>query len=201
VRKILGLMISLCVFVSGCATYRAKALSSHNVTSFLKFQDREGLKVAAKFFYGGESRKMFGVKKVYEIYQPVYIEIDNRSTSSYGFEKGMLSREAIPAEEVAKECGFNTAARAGAYGVPGIFIWPLLIPAAYDGIGSAEANIEMRKDYMYKEIKDSSIEPGGKQNGVVFLYQMENGEELTISLRNVDTGETKAFNFIKERFR
>lgn len=195
--KKLAWIVLLCFVVSGCATYRAARLPSSDVTSFSNFQDQEGLKVAVKFFDARETKKIFGVGKVYEVSQPVYIAIDNRTKSSYEFKKSMLNKQSMPAEEVAKQCGFSTVGRATTYGVLGLFIWPFLIPAVVDGVGSAQANEKMQDDYMYKEIKDDRVQPNGLLNGVIFVDRMKDGEEFTLRLRNVDNDEIKLFSFVK----
>jgi hypothetical protein len=79
--------------------------------------------------------------------------------------------------------------------VLGLFIWPFLIPAVVDGVGSAQANQKMEDDYAYKEIKDERIQPNGLLNGVVFVDKMKEGEELVIRLRNIDNNEIKLFSF------
>ena len=196
-RKILSLLLILAFMLQGCASYRAARLPSSNVTSFANYQNQDGLKVAVKFFDARESKKIFGVGKLYTKFQPVYIAIDNRTNNAYEFKKRMLSKQTAPAEEVAKECGFSTVGRATTYGVAGLFIWPLLIPAVVDGVGSSQANVKMEDDYMYKEIKDDRIQPNGLLNGVVFLDKMKDGETLDIRLSNVDTNEIKLFTFVK----
>lgn len=123
--------------------------------------------------------------------------IDNRTKNAFEFKKRMLSRQTAPAEEVAKECGFSTVGRATSYGVVGLFIWPFLIPAVVDGVGSAQANTKMEDDYMYKEIKDERIQPNGLLNGIAFLDKMKDGERLDIRLINVDNNDIKLFTFVK----
>lgn len=190
-------MLLFCFIVSGCASYRSARLPSSDVTSFSNYQDQDALKVAVKFFDARESKKLFGVKKLYQHYQPVYIAIDNRTTNSYEFKKRDLNKQCSPAEEVAQTCGFSTVGRATSYGVAGLFIWPLLIPAVVDGVGSSQANTKMEDDYMYKEIKDERIPPNGLLNGVVFLEKMKDGEELAVRLRNIEGAEIKLFSFRK----
>lgn len=184
-------------FVQGCASYHARRLPSFDVSTFSNAQDQEGLKVAAKFLDARESKQIFGVKKVYEKFQPVYIAIDNRTKSAYEFKKSQLNIHSAPAEEVAHECGFSTTGRAVGYGVAGLFIWPLLIPTVVDGVGSSQANQKMSDDFMYKEIRDDRIQPNGLLNGVVFFDRMKPGEELAIRLQNVDSNEIKLFSFRK----
>lgn len=197
-RKILALVVAGCFLVSGCATYNAGRLPSSDVTSFKNMQDQDGLKVVVKFFDARESKQIFGVGKVYDLYQPVYIAIDNRTKNTYQFTKGSsISKQSIPAEEVAKNCGFSTVARATTYGVVGIFIWPFLIPAVVDGVGSAQANQKMESDYSFKEIKDDRIQPNGLLNGVIFVDKMKSGEEFAVRLQNTGNNEIKLFSFKK----
>lgn len=184
-------------FLQGCASYRAGRLPSSDVSSYAGFQDQDGLKVAVRFFDARQSKQVFGVGKLHEKFQPVFIAIDNRTKSSYSFKKQMLNKQTVPAEEAAKDCGFNTVARVSTYGVAGLFLWPLLIPAVVDGVGSAQANEKMESDYMYKEIKDERVPPNGLLNGVVFLGKMKSGEELAVRLQNVDNNKIKLFSFIK----
>jgi len=132
-KKVLSLVI-LTMFIaslSGCATYRSGRLPSGDVSSFKNVQDQDGLKIAVKFYDARESKQVFGVGKVASLYQPIYIAIDNRTKNSYQFDKRTsINKPSVPSEDVAKNCGFSTVGRATTYGVAGIFIWPLLIPAA-----------------------------------------------------------------------
>lgn len=197
-NKLLAFVVISCLAVSGCASYRAGNLPSSDVGVFKNAQDQDGLKVAVRFLDARESKQVFGVGKVYGLYQPVYIAIDNRTKTAYQFGKrSSINMQSVPAEEVAKNCGFSTVGRATAYGVAGIFIWPLLIPAVVDGCGSAQANQKMESDYMYKEIRDDRIQPNGLLNGVVFVSKMKEGDEFVIRLQNVDTNEIKLFSFVK----
>lgn len=195
-KKLIPILI-LSVVVSGCATYQAGRLPSSDVSALSNSQDQDGLKVAVKFFDARESKQIFGVGKVAEKYQPVYIAIDNRTKSVYEFKKQDLNKPSVPSEEVAKTCGFNTAGRATAYGVAGLFIWPLLIPAVVDGVGSSNANQKMQSDFMYKEIHDDRIQVNGLLNGVVFLDKMKDGEEIVVRLHNTENNEIKLFSFRK----
>ena len=197
-NKVLVLLVGTCLVISGCATYSAGRLPSSDVTTLKNMEDQDGLKVGVKFMEPRESKQVFGVDKVSELYQPVYIAIDNRTKNTYEFAKRTsINKQSVPADEVAKNCGFNTAARATTYGVAGIFIWPLLIPAVVDGVGSAQANQKMQSDYAYKEIKDDRVQSNGLLNGVIFVDKMKEGEEFVIRLQNVSTNEIKLFSFKK----
>jgi hypothetical protein len=195
-KKIIYLIV-VCFILSSCASYSGGRLPSIDVESFANNLDQDGLKVGVQFYDAQESKKLFGIGCVADNYQTVYIVIDNRSNNSYDFKKRTINKTSAPAEEVADKCKFNTAGRAAGYGVAGLIIWPLLIPAVVDGTGSAKANDRMEDDFMYKEIKDGRVAPNGVLNGIVFFDKMKDGEELVIRLSNLDTEEIKLFSFKK----
>ncbi|MGM0440362.1 MAG: hypothetical protein ACQEP8_04525 [Chlamydiota bacterium] len=196
-KKIIVVISMITILLQGCASYQASALPSADVMSFSNNQEQDNLHAAVKFFNAAESKKMFGTSDVYSRYQPVYIVIDNRTKDAYEFKKRMLNKTTIPAEEVAAECGFSTAGRATAYGVAGLFVWPLLIPAVVDGVGSANANERMGNDYMNKEINDERIPSNGLLTGIAFLEKMKDGELLVMRMRSVDDSSIKLFEFKK----
>ena len=196
--KKLTLLLIVMPILFGCASYKARPPPSADVKSFDNYQDQNGLIVGVDFFDKTQSKKLFGVSDVYRKYQPAYIVIDNRTLDTYEFKKRMLNKTTVPADVVADECEFNTAARATAYGVVGTFLfWPLLIPAVVDGVGSSHANDAMENDFLYKEIKDERIPPNGLLSGVVFLEKMKDGEELTFRLRSIQSNNIKLFSFKK----
>src|SRR4030042_837029 len=122
-RKLLAIFLLPIFILQGCASYHASRLPSSEVTSYADYQDQDGLKVAVKFFDARESKKVFGVGKVYSKFQPVYIAIDNRTSNPYEFKKSMLNKQSAQSDEVAKECGFSTVGRATTYGIAGLFLW------------------------------------------------------------------------------
>ena len=150
---------------------------------------------AAYFFNATESKKTFGVGKVYRLYQPVFIAINNRTTDTYTFRRESMKPASVSAEDVAKECKFSTAWRAGTYGVMGLFLLPLIIPAIVDGIGSAQANKEMKTDYLLKEIPNGEIDPGAALFGVAFVERKNYDGTLTISLKDVNRTDEKFYRF------
>jgi hypothetical protein len=183
--------------LSGCATYHSGRLPTRDVFAYQNRQEQNGLHMAVKFFEPSESREIFQRNIGEKGIDPVFIVIDNRSKNTFQFSKSMVNKNTIPADEVAKMCHFSTVGRATGYGVAGLFIWPLLIPAVVDGMGSASANERMRDDFSYKEIKDERISPNGLLNGVLFIEKMKSGEEVAIRLQNVETNETVLFSFRK----
>ncbi len=191
-RTIAVLLVVL--LISGCARYQVSNLPSNNVMDYANRRENNGVSVAAKAFEAYEIKKIFSGNTLEKGYQPLYLVIDNRSPDVFHFDKrSSLNMRCTPAVEVAKECGFSTVGRATAYGVAGLFIWPLLIPAVVDGVGSSNANQQMQADYAYKEIKDGRIVSNELRDGIVFVDRIKPGQILTVRLRNVDTDEIALF--------
>ena len=181
----------------GCASYNTMSLPSADVYAYSNRQAQKDLTISVEFFDASKTRKIFKVNLLKKGYQPAYIVIDNRSKETYLFNKSRISKTCYDASVIAEKCGFSTAGRATAYGVGGLFLWPLWIPAIVDGTGSARANREMQSDYAVKEIKNGRIQPNGLLSGVVFVDKMANGEHFDIRLQNIETNEILLFNFIK----
>ncbi|MDD4202439.1 MAG: hypothetical protein PHQ52_03135 [Candidatus Omnitrophica bacterium] len=196
-KKVISVMLCFCLLLSGCASYNASRLPSKDPFSFANYQQKDGLIMAAQFLSASDSKKVFGVSNLYKKFQPVYITIENKTGETYDFKKSMLNKRTTSAEEVAEICKFNTAGRATTYGVAGLFLWPLLIPAVVDGVGSSNANSKMQDDFAFKEIRDDRIQPNGMLSGVVFLEKMKDGETLDIRLQNVGDNNIALFTFQK----
>ena len=99
------------------------------------------------------------------------------------------------AEEVAQKAHRSTVGRAAGYGVAGIFIWPLLIPAVVDGAKSSKSNTQMDIDFAAKGIQDSVIQPFTTIDGVIFVPTSEFKTNLTINIVNKETQEKMSFIF------
>ena len=72
-----------------------------------------------------------------EGYQPVQISILNNTDRKYYFSTGKISVPVAQPQEVAQTVHTSTVGRAVGYGVGALIVWPLLIPAIVDGIGSS----------------------------------------------------------------
>ncbi len=181
----------------GCASYNTMSLPSADVYAYSNRQAQKDITISVEFFDASKTQKIFKANLLKKGYQPVYIVIDNRSKETYLFNKSRISKTCYDASVIAEKCGFSTAGRATAYGVGGLFLWPLWIPAIVDGTGSARANREMQSDYAVKEIKNGRIQLNGLLSGIVFVDKMANGEHFDIRLQNIETNEVLLFNFIK----
>lgn len=194
--RLFAVLLSITLLVSGCASYKAGVLPSKDVFTYDNKQEKNGLIAVADILDAKETKRIFQFDLQSKGVQPVYIVIDNRSTQTYEFSKANLNKNALSSQEVSEKCKFSTVGRATTYGVIGLFIWPFLIPAVVDGVGSANANKKIEDDYAYKEINDKTrIAPNGMLTGIVFVEKMKPGENFDMRLLDVETSELALFSF------
>jgi hypothetical protein len=176
------LLISLMVMITGCAKYKSQSLPNIHTAMTSKSSTQKNVKVGVKFLDKNECKTYFGSTEVYEKYQPALVAIQNKSNSIVTFRKSDISKPVVPANLVAKECKFNTAGRATAYGVGSLILWPLIIPAIVDGVGSSNANDKMEMDFTNKELTDAEVIPYTTHYGVLFFEKMNSGETVELKL-------------------
>ena len=99
--------------------------------------------------------------------------------------------------EVARKVHTSTTLRVLGWGIPGIAVWPLLIPAVYDGIQSKDANKALDQEYLAKAVKEGTIQPHSSANGVVFVPKEQASKPLEMILVNQKTNEKLVFSFQK----
>ena len=192
------LVIPVLLLTSGCASYRFGRLPSPYVNDHPNPMTQGGVSVAVKYFSTSEALTAFDCDMCPKKINPVFIVIDNKSNTAYGFRKADVDTSYLSAEDVAKKCARSTMGRVAGYGALGLFIilWIVLIPMAIaEGISCPRINAQMRNDYLGNEIADTTIAPNRSISGVMFVAPFRSGEMFTIPLVNKDTGEKLLFQF------
>jgi hypothetical protein len=181
------------MLTSGCAKYKPQPLGIPGVEA----QEKNGLVVRAEllqdqadeYFFGGLSPKKAG-------YETIHLSIMNKTNQTFLLDANKIDMEIAPVEVVAKKIKFNTAARVLGWGIPGIFLWPFLIPAFVDGIGSSNANDAIEADFDSRAISGSSrinIQPNTALNK--FMFVKAEDLELTFNLKLVNKASGVAERF------
>lgn len=167
-RNIVLYLLSCAILVglSGCARYKAKPLktlarASRTEASSISFD--------YELFSISDCKKYLDRNPIKNGYQPIQITFTNNTNCSFNISKKSLSVACIDAQEVAETVHTDTVARAVGYGVVGVFIWPFIIPAIVDGIGSAKANEQLDDDFMRKELRSQTVKPHTTINGLIFI--------------------------------
>lgn len=189
--------LGLCAMAlpTGCATYRTSALSPLRPEFHHSTATVGGVSVSYEPLKPSTVRRYFNKDMVSLGYQPVQFTVINGPKRHLALEVSQINLPTVSPETVAEECHFNTAARAGTYGVLGLFIWPLLVPAVVDGVGSHSANARMDADFSAKVLKDQTIAPYGVANGVIFVPTDQMSSTVTMRLRDLNTGEYLMFRW------
>lgn len=157
-------------FFTGCASYKASSLSSLYHDEFqAPTESSSQVVVKSKVFSREDCKRYLDRDVISEGYQPVQVSILNNTDRRYYFSTDKISVPVAKPQEVAETVHTSTVVRAVGYGVGALFVWPLLIPAIVDGIGSAEANTALDSDFAMKSAKDQTIQPYSRLNTLLFI--------------------------------
>jgi len=154
------------VGLSGCAHYRARPLRPLRAAQGTQEQT---ISLDYEVFNAYDCKRYLDRNTLAQGYQPIQITFVNNTdhhfiVSPQGFSFGCAS-----SREVANTVHTNTVGRAVGYGVAGLFIWPFIIPAIVDGLGSSRANEELDADFAHKTLRGQTVKPYGTANGIVFV--------------------------------
>lgn len=190
------LILTLGTLVLGCASYRPDSLPRLDAEFAPYVEEIDQVTVAAKKLTREECRKYLDRDVVTKGYQPVLVSIDNQSDSPIVFSPNRVSLPCANPDDVARRVHTSTAGRVCAWGIPGLFLWPLLIPAVVDGIGSSNANRDLDADFSAKALGETVVQPKSSHEGLLFIptKAFTTGFELTLLQR--DSRKQLQFNVV-----
>jgi hypothetical protein len=201
IKTIFSLSCVMLLGLSGCAHYKAQSLNRFKKNIILK-QEKQMVSFAYDLFNTNDCKRYLDRNVIAKGYQPIHIMITNYSNRYLELSLDHISLPLVKQQEVARFVHTSTAKRVIIYGVIGLFIWPFLIPAVVDGIGSEKANQRLDADFARKALRSQVIAPYGSVNGLVFVDTHDFDENFTITLIDRDSRECfvlGAMNpFIKE---
>jgi hypothetical protein len=177
--------LALCGF--GCASYKSTTMPILQAEFAPYSADQNGVTVSCKAFSPSESKRYLGRDVQAKGYQPIQISVQNESKSYILLSPQSLNVPLAPPEDVARLVHTNTVGRAAGWGVAGLFIWPLLIPAVVDGVGSSQANQKLDADYSSKGVNETVIQPYTTLNRVVFVPKSEWNGGFRLTLLDKET--------------
>jgi hypothetical protein len=166
-RIVSCLGIILLLGLSGCAHYRAKPLRRLTVRNFAHTEHVVSFEHHVFDKYDCRCYLDRNVKG--RGYQVIHITLTNNTHNTLSFSPSRFSFPCIDPQEVADTVHTNTTARAVGYGLTGIFVWPFLVPALVDGIGSSKANEKLNIDFHRKALHEQFVKPLSTINGLIFV--------------------------------
>ena len=170
-----------------CASYKPAPMSSLQPEFAPYSETIENVTLACKPLSRAECKRFFDRDIIDKGYQPVQITVVNNSPKYILYSNQSISIPVCSPQEVAEKCHTSTAGRATAYGVAGIFVWPLLIPAVVDGVGSSQANTKLDQDFNEKNMEQMVINPYSTHNGVVFFSKTDYQDSFFVRLVDKET--------------
>lgn len=185
-------LIVIGFLASGCTHYRAVPLRRLPTGHYPI--NKANIKFAYRVFTPIDCKTFLDRNVISEGYQPIQLTITNNSTRPLKFSVRSISLPCVPPFEVAQKVHTSTVGRVVGWGIPGLFIWPLLIPAVVDGIGSSKANRQLDLDYATKFASNQLIEPYTTLNGLIFVPTHSFTPEFTVTLVDYETGEKFIFS-------
>lgn len=177
-------IILLLICQVGCASYRPVSLPilQPEFAPFSVKAKAEDITLSCKTFSVYDCERYLNRDAISKGFQPIQITIANESKKYLVFSEQGVSLPIIPAEDVAKQLHTDTVGRATAWGVGSLCLWPLLIPAVVDGVGSSNANKAMDSDFGAKNLKGTIIQPYGTMNGIIFVPTSEYNDTFSVVL-------------------
>ena len=163
------LIITVGTLILGCASYRPDSLPRLDAEFAPYVEEIDQVTVAAKKLTNAECKKYLDRDVIIKGYQPILVSIDNQSESAIVFSPNRVSLPCADPDDVARRVHTSTAGRVVAWGIPGLFLWPLLIPAVVDGIGSSNANRDLDADFSAKSLGETIIQPKSAHEGLLFI--------------------------------
>ena len=177
--KLRFLFLAIVPFLAGCAGYRPRQLKKLTPKPVAQ---HEKILFAAKAFNHCDCKAYLDRDVIRAGYTPIQIAIRNESNQYIEFTTDKVNINTVPANLVAESVYQSVLARELGYGIPGLFFWPLLIPAVVDSTWASEANEMLLKDYLGKTISNKTLVPDSGIEGLIFVANslFENQLEVTL---------------------
>jgi hypothetical protein len=182
-KKLIIFTFGSLLALSSCASYKSASLNnpSSGVMTYSSAK-KDDLIVLAKEFDKDDCLRYLDRDVITKGYQPIQLYIRNNSDKDFYFSMNRVSLACAKYDEVADKVHTSTVGRIAGYGVGALFIWPLAIPAIYDGIRSSEANDALDVDFASKAAKDMTIFRHSSFNKLIFVPRKEYQKHFQVTL-------------------
>lgn len=174
------------VGLTGCAHYKGKKLNRMQPVAQEK-REESIVAFSHTIFTKKDCYRLLDRDVVAKGYQPIQISLTNNTDRHIHFSLESFSFPCASVEEVAHVLHTNTTARAVGYGVAGLIVWPLIIPAIVDGIGSARSNDRLDMDLDHKGLRSQVIAPRATINGLIFVAVEDFDPDFSFSVTDLTT--------------
>lgn len=190
-------MIGMMAILTSWEGFRHGPMAALSSSMIAFATEAKGLKVTAKSYSKGESKKYLNRNLQSLGYQPIQITVENNTTDAYLLSRDSISQPNDLARKVASKVIKKALPRSIGLKIASLFFWPLMIPSTIEGIYTLKTHAQVRKDLSAKGLKEAGEEvaPYSTYNRVIFVPKDEVRETLTVTL-NAKEDPKKAYSFI-----
>lgn len=178
-----------------CAKYKPTTIAHPEGET----QENGNVKMVARKLSRSECATCFDSPSVSKKYVAIQLYVKNKTDKSIVLSANRLNMPVASSKKVSKIVYRNTAARVGGYLGGALLVWPLVIPAAVDGVKSSKANSYVDRDISEKVLGQNEkviIKPHNSVNKIIFVTPQDLKDELVVTLTRKNLSNPLDFNFI-----
>ncbi len=163
-NKIFSIVPLFLLLLTGCTHYKAQSLRKLTTNS-----TKNTVSFTYQKFTHADCEIYLDRDLIEAGYQPIQLTLENNTNHYFDFSLEHFSFPCAPVEIIAPKLYTSTINRVLGYGIPGLIIFPLLIPAITEGMWSYEANNQLTTDYTRKALHNQVLRPNYTINGLIFV--------------------------------
>lgn len=182
------LAVAILLGIPGCAHYKARTLNKLAITT-PEQKEESSISMSYRIFDKSDCKQYLDRDILVKGYQPIQITLINNTKRHLNFSLKNFSIPCASPEEVAAEVHTSTSKRAISYGVAALFIWPFIIPAIIDGLGSSDANKKLDRDFDTKALHDQVVLPYSTVNGLIFVPRDQFNLQFRFSVTDANNND------------
>ena len=153
---------------SSCVYYRPAPIEKVPFRQHLSTTTDDDIAVSAAVLSPEESRKIFDTDLYARGIQPVWLEIENKSSSTLVFFERSVDPRYYSHMEAAHRSHIPVWSPFFEHGLFSVFMWPLLPLAPLRALSASEANKDMDEYFDDAGIGNEALSPGERVEGFVF---------------------------------
>lgn len=194
--RALVIPLLLCVMMSACTRFEPVPFPIYKAQDYPYQVTSEDLTFSAGTFTQDEVKRYFASDLVKKNIWPVRAMIENSSSKTYLFSKGMIKPEATTSLEAARR-GRRSAGHRLFWGyvfISSFFGIPIGVPLVVGGFQAMSANSYMETDYRHREIRDGEIKAGETITGILFFHRPDLPSAIEVALLEAITDNKLILN-------
>lgn len=174
----------------GCVSYRPVPLAQLDFYDRLQTASDGEITVAAAVLGPEETRRALGVDLYARGIQPVYVKIDNQSSSTFIFFERCVDPHYFSPLEAAYQAHISVMGPFYQYGLGSAVMWPLLPFVPIRAITAARANGQMDEYFDDAGIGNESLSPGEQLDGFIFTHIDPGTKKIPVTLYGAEEKRT-----------